>query len=253
MTVRNGLSTRSVKNQLEGVLSYSFLPVKHIATGDVTAVSTVTFSAGDDALETYGEDLVLRAASPITAGSGSAYTITGTDADGGGALTGTATVPANVPAGQSIDVVPSISEHKFATVTGIAVVGGAAGDKVEVLAVPPSASFTLLEFFESIEITTGPYLRSIPNRYDPSDHKKRQRQENKVSISQLYQSHTRGLAKFEGREVTLLMQVEEDGGGVYSETIFLSNYDASTPISGPKEGDMTVKSEGTFSRKIVFS
>ena len=38
MTVRNGLSTRSVKNQLEGVLSYSFLPVKHIATGDVSEV-----------------------------------------------------------------------------------------------------------------------------------------------------------------------------------------------------------------------
>ena len=255
---RDGLSTRTVKNQLEGVFSYSNAAVKLLGTGKVTAASTVGFTAGDDSLASYGEDLVLRAGVPITANAGSVYTITGTDAAGGGALTGTATMPANVPQGQSVDVTPSISAHKFATVTGISLVGGVAGDKVEIMSVPDvdsldASQWNLLEFIESMEINTGPYLRSIPNRYDTSDHKKRQRQENQATLEELYQSNTRGLANIEGREVTLRVQVEEDGGGVYSETLILSKFDASTPVSMPKEADMTVRSEGSFSRRLVFS
>jgi hypothetical protein len=257
MADRHGLSTVSTKNHLEGVFSYSDAAVKKLAEGRVTAPNTVTFVDDDDSLASYGEDLVLRAAVPITAGADATYTITGTTV-GGGALTGTAVMPHHVPQGQSIDVTPSTPAAKFVTVTAIAVSGGAAGDKVEILTVPNvdslgASQWNLLKYVDSMDINTGPYLRPIPERYDSSDHKKRQRQENKTTVTQRYQNNVDGLAKIEGREVTLLLQVEDDGGGTYTETMIFSQFDASTPLSIPKDGDITVKSEGTFSRRIIFS
>jgi len=251
ITARHALSTATVKNQLEALVSYSFTAVKHIATGSVTAADTVTFADGDDSLSEYGEDIVLRAAVPIEAAAVATYTITGTDAEDA-ALEGTAIMPANSPQGISIDVTPDAPADLFKTVTDIAVSGGVAGDKVEVMTVPLAATFTLLSYFESIEFPTGPYLRSIPDRYDPSDHKKRQRQDNTITMQQLYQSGDTGMAKIEGREVTLMLQVEDDGGGAVTETVFLSKADVSTPVSYAKDADAVVRGEGKFSRKLVF-
>lgn len=250
-TARHNLSTSSVKNQLEALVSYSESAVKVIGTGSVTAPSTITYTAGTDTIEAvYGEDLVLRAAFPVQATADAVYTITGTQTDDS-ALTGAATMPANSPQGRSIDVTPTPSAT-FKTVTGMSVVGGVAGDKVEILTVPADNTFSLLSYFEGIEINTGAYLRSIPNRYDPSDHKKRQRQENRITMSQLYQNHADGLAQVEGKEVTLMLQVEDDGGGSITETILLSNADVSTPVNFAKDADAVVRGEGSFSRKIVF-
>ncbi len=251
ITPRQSLSTSSVKNQLEALVSFSNTAVKLLATGSVTALDTVTYAAGADSLSVYGEDLVLRAAVPTGALAGT-YTITGTDIGASGAMTGEAIMPASSPQGQSIDVTPSLSEF-FETVTGIAVSGGTNGDKVEILTVPVAASFTLLSYMESVEVNTGAYLRSIPNRYDSSDHKKRQRQENQITMSQLYQNHTDGLAQIEGSEVTLMLQIEDDGGGAITETIMLSAADVSTPVNLAKDADAIVRGEGLFSRKIVFS
>jgi hypothetical protein len=249
---RQNLSTSSVKNQLEGLFSYSNTAVKHIGTGSVSAEDTVTWAAGDDSIGVYGEDLVLRASFPVQADAAATYTITGTKISDSGALTGEAVMPANSPQGRAVDVTPSETDL-FETVTDISVVGGAAGDKVEVLTVPVPGSFTLLSFFESFEINTGPYLRSIPNRYDVSDHKKRQRQENTITASQLYTNHADGLAQIEGQDVTLMIQIEDDGGGSITETIMLSNSSLSTPLNMAKDADAIVNGEGEFSRKIVFT
>lgn len=251
ITARQELSTSSVKNQLEALVSYSFTAVKHIGTGSVSAVDTISWAAGDDSLSEYGEDLVLRAAVPIEAAADATYTITGTDALDA-ALEGVGVMPANSPQGRSVDVTPDAPSDLFKTVSSIAVSGGVAGDKVEVMTVPLAATFTLLSYFESIEFPVGPYLRSIPDRYDTSDHKKRQRQENRITMSQLYQNHADGMARIEGREVTLMLQVEDDGGGSITETIFLSKADTSTPVNFAKEADAVVRGEGAFSRKLVF-
>lgn len=251
ITSRHGLGTSSVKNQLEALISYSNTAIKVLGAGRVTAADTIVWTAGDDSIGAYGEDLVLRAAVPITADAAATYTIEGTKF-GGGSMNGTAAMPANTPQGTAIDVTPAESEY-FATITGMTLSGGVAGDKVEVLTVPIAGSFNLLSYFESYEFNTGPYLRSIPNRYDPSDHKKRQRQENRITLSQLYQNHVDGLAKIEGREVTLMLQIEEDGGGSITETIMLSNADLSTPLNFAKDADAVISGEGVFSRAVVFS
>jgi hypothetical protein len=257
-TRRDGTNDESVKNQNEVTLFSSFVPIKQLKETRVSVPGTLVTTDGDDlsALLAYGEDVCIVAEVPVEAAANTVFTVVGTDQDDA-PLTGEGTMPPNVPKGAAVDIIPSVlSGRRYKTITSIAIGGGegVAGDKYELMTIPLEATFTLIGFDTGFSIETGAITKPIPKKFDPADHHKRIRPENTFRASALYLHNQEGLSKIKGREVTIKAEVSPDGGGVISETIFLSKTQVSAPTTVPADGgDGTVAAEGVFSRDIIFS
>jgi hypothetical protein len=247
---KDGHSTAVTKIGVENYFAYSLGPVKDVGSFAVEAAGSGTYTEGADALEDAGEDLCVRANTNINPDTDLVVTVTGTK-EGGGAVSGVATILKASPVGQAFEVVVA-GEEKFATVTGVTVVGGAEGDGFDIAALP--TSFTDLDFIETAEFNTGRTTKAIPKHYEPTDHTKRIRGENTLTMRGLYQRSKTGLSAIAEREVTIRDEIHDDGQATATEVWIYSKCRVGAPKNvGANDENVTVNATGTFGKAFIFS
>ncbi len=260
------MSTRTVKNQYEVQLYYSFCPIQEIWTVDITAADIYTDAENVvDAVECYdisdGYNLyALVTDNPIGVGVSElectevtpvVVTVVGATADYSPvAQTGVATIPARSQVGWAVLIAAGST---FGSVTGVSITGGSAGEKIIIIALPVAATFTYIGFDQGFSWDEGTTSRAIPEKYVTVDHWKRTRGETTLSISQLYQSFNRALTYLRGRDFTLLAEVHDDGGAAISEYIYFDKCRLTTnPVTiGADGSDVTVAADGMFQKIVI--
>ena len=224
------MSNRTVKNQYEAQLFYSFCPIQEVWTISITAANTYTDSENAvDSTQCYdisaGYNLyALVTDNPIGVGltelecaDGQPVVVTVVGADATysqTAQTGVATIPAYSQVGWAVLIVAA---NTFGAVTSVTITGGSAGEQITIIALPASSTFTYIGFDQGFSWDEGTTSRAIPNKYVAVDHWKRTRGETTISISQLYQSFNRALTYIRGRDFTLKAEIHDDGGAAVSE------------------------------------
>jgi len=261
------MSNRTVKNQYEAQLYYSWCPIQEVWTIDVTAPDTYTDAENvADSTQCYdisaGYNLyALVTDNPIgvgltelecTEGQPVVVTVNGNDATyAQSAQTGVATVPAYSQVGWAVLIV---ADNTFGAVTSVSITGGSAGEKITIIALPAVSTFTFIGFDQGFSWDEGTTSRAIPNKYVSVDHWKRTRGEATLSISQLYQSFNRALTYIRGRDFTLKAEIHDDGGAAISEYIYFDKCRlASNPVTVGADGaDITVSADGMYQKMVVI-
>ena len=249
---RDGNSTSVTKINLECIIFYSLSVIEDVGKFILSAPSTGVFTANAGyTIPATGVNLVVRANVPIKTTADIAITITGTKV-GGGALNGTATILKGSAEGQSYDVDAGVD--LWLTVASIAVVGGDAGDGFTIDVLPEDAEFEEIKFDEGMTPAEGNTTKPIFDKYD-LDHNKRIRGENRLTISAFYTNNYEGLAKVKNRDVTIKMEIHDDGGNNITEVHFYDKCRLGVSIETPAGPDDNVRAraEGTFGRAFLFS
>jgi len=261
------MSNRTVKNQYEAQLYYSFCPIQEVWTIDVTAADTYTDSENvANSTQCYdisaGYNLyALVTDNPIGVGLSDAdcaegvpvvVTVNGTDATySQAAQVGTATIPAYSQVGWAVLIV---ADNTFGAVTSVSIAGGSAGEKITIIALPAASTFTYIGFDQGFSWDEGTTSRAIPHKYVSVDHWKRMRGETTLSISQLYQSFNRALTYIRGRDFTLKAEIHDDGSASVSEYIYFDKCRiASNPVTVGADGaDITASGDGMYQKMVVI-
>jgi len=261
------MGNKTVKNQYEAQLYYSFCPIQEVWTISITAPNTYTDSENViDSTQCYdisaGYNLyALVSDNPIGVGLTElecadgvpvVVTVNGSDATySQTAQVGVATVPAYSQVGWAVLIVAA---NTFGAVTGVTITGGSAGEKITIIALPASSTFTYIGFDQGFSWDEGTTSRAIPHKYVAVDHWKRTRGETTISISQLYQSFNRALTYIRGRDFTLKAEIHDDGGAAISEYIYFDKCRiASNPVTiGADGADITVAADGMYQKMVVI-
>lgn len=249
-----GNSTSVTKLGLEAYLSYNMGTIndvgKYVSAG--SGSGTYTADPGGYTLAQAGEDLMIRVTAPIESTSDMVVTVTGTNAQGGGALTGTCTIKSQVSEGQAYQVITTASA-KFATVTNVTATNGVLGDGFQLCTQPVYANDVEIGFCESVNLDEGTELKTIYKHYD-KDHDKRIRGEKKLTITSLYRSHMLDLSRINGRDVVIRVDIRDDGGNSPSEIWLVDKCRMMVKKSiGSGEESIKENGEGSFGRKFIFS
>lgn len=252
---KDGNSTGSLKLGVEAELYRNFGLVQDVGEFEVSEAGSGTYTAEDTSPldQTTGSDLVIRNQVPIKSESDMVVTITGTDGDDN-PLVGTATIKAQSPEDQAWDVVPGTAGKKFKTVTAVQVTNGLAGDSFEILVLPDSANDVRICLRQEIEAKLGTGIKQYRCGFETKG-TKRIPVERTISITAWYTNNLEGLSRIRDREVTLVIKQKDDGRDTTTEYIFYDvvrlGVDPSIPADG--EGEQTVRGEGFFKRRLVFS
>jgi len=219
-----------------------------------SAGSGTWHASSDYALPDAGEDLVVRARSKILSTTDMVVTITGTDADDA-ELTGAATIAAGVPEDTSYSVVPSVTGKVFKTITTITATGGLAGDGFDVSVLPDDGDDTLIKFHQGVDTGAASAVKAIFQHWE-LDHNKRTRGDRSLSISDLHTTHTSGMSYFTGADVTLRVDVNDDGRDQATTVVYLAKcrlYPKRTFPGNDSEDSVTDAFEGTYGKIYNFS
>lgn len=254
MPTLNGFRTEVVKLQLESNLSYNRTLIQEVGkfifdepnSGTYTPDADYTAPAG-------GDNIIVRANQPIKSTSAIVVTITGTDGDDG-ALTGTATIGALVPEGQSYEVVPSVTDKKFKTITSVTATNGIDGDGFDIAVLPSAANDVEIPFDQGCNTQLGKEVKPIYKKYD-LDHNKRVRGDHTLTIGQFYMNNIDSLSAIHNRDIVLRQDFQDDGGNQISEVRYYNMCRLSVTVESPsaEDGEVTCNAEGTFGKAYIFS
>jgi hypothetical protein len=252
MAQMSNSATGVPKEGLEKHVRFSYTEAVEMGQCMVTSTASGTWDPDENkSLPTGGSDLVIRADCACGA-TAIAVTVSGTDPDGS-AITGTATLPARATRDTAVDVTQS-SGKKFKTITNVVPVGGTAGDKFDVAYLPTEAQYEAeLGWCTNIDWQTGDTMRPVPKGYEGSYLYKRQRSGNGLTLSGLYINNRTELSRLKEQEVTLCLDVYDDGGGTNSERTVLSKVRLGVDESWPETGNVAQTATGGFRKKYVFS
>lgn len=252
MATKHGNATNVVKLELENILLYNTGAIKDIGKFIFDSAGSGTYTAGADALETTGDDLVVRANQAIKSTSAIGITIVGTDQTAA-ALTGTATIAALVSEDQSYEVVVPAGK-KWKTITSVTCSNGVRGDGFDLAVLPASANDVILQYDQGISANPGKEVKAIYDKFVLA-HNKRIRGDRTLTVTVFYENALKGLSRIHNRDVTLIQQVKDDGGNAVSEYRYYEKVRLSVPLDFPSapDGEATVKADGTYGRCFVFS
>ena len=137
------MSNRTVKNQYEAQLYYSFCPIQEVWTIDITAADTYTdaenvanstqcydISAGYNLYALVSDNPIGVGLTELECADGVPVVVTVNGADASysqSAQTGVATIPAYSQVGWAVLIV---ADSTFGSVTSVSIAGGSAGEKI---------------------------------------------------------------------------------------------------------------------------
>lgn len=254
MSTLNGQRTEVVKLQLESNLSFNRTLIKEVGKFVFDSPGSGTYSADADyTAPVSGDNLIVRANQPIKSTSAIAVTITGQD-EVGGALTGTATIGALVPEGQSYEVVPNVVGKKFKTITSITATNGIKGDGFDVAVLPDADDDVEIVFDQGLNAQLGKEVKPIYKKYD-LDHNKRIRGDHTLTIGQFYMNNLDSLPLIHNRDVVIRQDFKDDGGNAITEVRYYNKCRLSVTVESPaaEDGEVTCNAEGTFGKAYIFS
>lgn len=261
------MSNKTVKNQYEAQLFYSFCPIQEVWTIDITApnayidaenavdnVQCYDISSGYNLYALVSDNPIGVGLTELECSDGQpiVVTINGSDATySPNAQEGTATIPAYSQVGWAVLIQ---ADNTFGAITSVSITGGSAGEKITIIALPASSTFTFIGFDQGFSWDEGTTSRAIPNKYVAVDHWKRTRGETTISISQLYQSFNRAITYIRGRDFTLKAEIHDDGGAAVSEYIYFDKCRlASNPVTVGADGaDITVAADGMYQKMVII-
>lgn len=131
-----------------------------------------------------------------------------------------------------------------------------AGVLADLACLPNPANDFLICFDKSFSATSGQQYKSIPRKFNPSDHQVRQRPENSISLADYYVSNYAGLRSLNGRECSIIAKIYPEGGGAVQETIYFCGVKLSVPLltyGDDQNASLEVAATGTFGFCAVFS
>ena len=240
--------TLEVKNQLEVELSYSFTMWREVGELAISGSGTGTYTA-DTAIWAGGCILYARVEQNAIGSAAVVLTVTGA----GG--TGTCTIPARSQEHSGFLITDDYGAGiTFDTVTSVAFTGGTAGEKIEIIAIPPTVYWAdpeggLIGFDNGFNFDPGTTSRAIPNKYIVVDHYKRARGETSININHLYQSFEKGMVWLRNRNVLLKAEIHDDGGTVASETYYFNKTRLmTTPTDFPDNADGAISGSGSYDK-----
>jgi hypothetical protein len=264
MNTLSGNSTGSTKRSLEGYLFIDAANQIHDVgqfsslgngSGSYAQVNDC-FPSPNNAAYTFnasGEDLMLRVDGlGLKSTTPMVVTVTGTNAVGGGALTGTATFPALAPEDMALQVITAAGA-KFATVTNVTATNGVLGDGFNLCTFPNYAAKVEIGFQKGINLDLGTEVSPVYYHY-LIDHNKRARRQGKLTIDNLYQNNKQGLSLYNNRACHMVIEIRDDGQASPTEVIFVDKA-AGTAKKKWGEGDAEVSEtyDGFFGRLFIFS
>ncbi len=187
---------------------------------------------------------VVRVVKPLKATAASQWSI-----DGG---TNSGVLPGYGTTGHSAEVgqIPANLDTVNLDITG-----AEPGDTVDLIALPNPAGDVLLCYDGGMSANTGTENKPIPRKFSSADHYVRQRPDKTLTLRDMFVSGREGLAAIKDRDVTLIMKVYPDGGGVPSEIRYFTNVRFSVPLEIPQDGNESIMStgEGSFEKDIILS
>jgi hypothetical protein len=269
--------TVSVKNQNEGLLYYTFRELGIIGellvdddgtdAGDYADKVTEMSAENQAALVggTYGDNLYVKVNARAQGDEPVVLEVVGTDEDDA-AATQEVTIPARTQVDQGIVVPEAAVGKKWKTVTSVLVKGTqpanhsiTVGTKFKLLMVPQQADYStpgkggLIKFDNGFGWNKGTTSRAIPLKYEAVDHYKRQRAENTLNISQFYTVFGGSLQFLRDRDVTIKLDITEDGSAEIAETYFFSKSRLNVPVSFGGDGaDGTMDADGNFREMFII-
>ena len=254
----NGNGTAVPKVGLESYFSYVILSTEGMQTvGEFicSEAGSGTYTAEADpapVFATGGENLFVRCTVAIESLSAIGVTITGTKA-GGGAATGTVTIPAQSGQDQSFEVVLAVAGETFVTVTGITISNGVAGDAFEIIIKPDMSGAIDMNYVEGLDVDPGIGVKDIWTHYDVGATKKT-RGNRRISVNGIYETAARNLSKINGRNILLIEEVKDDGGASITETSLYDKARLTVKRNVPgDENEVKEAAEGSYTRKLHFS
>lgn len=251
MKPANGQATAVTKIGLETYLYYNTGTIEDVGVYASAGSGTGTFTPGDAVLPSGGADLMLRTNVPIKSEQDMVVTVTGTD-DADAALTGSATIGAEVAEGQAYVVTPNTAGKKFKTVTTVTATNGVLGDGFELCTMLNHDNDQEIGLAESANVDPGTEIKPIYSHYDLFCNK-RIRGDKKLTITSLYRANTLDLSKIHNRDVVVRIDIKDDGGNVATETWLLDKCRLGVKKDFPAGSDDVKESaEGTFGRRFIF-
>jgi len=249
----DGNSTNVVKLQLESVIKYNLTLIKYVGKFAISAAGSGTLTSGPDSLAATGDNLVVRANTAISSEADIVVTVTGTDQNDA-ALTGTATIAAQVAEGQSYEVVPASAGKRFKTISGVTITGGVNGDGFDIAVLPASGNDVEIKFDQGLSPSLGTEVKPIYHKYD-LDHNKRIRGDHTLSLSQFYMHGLDGVARLHNRDMVVVQGFYDDGQSTPTEVRYFDLCRLSVSVESPaaEDGEVTASGEGTFGKMFVFS
>lgn len=134
---------------------------------------------------------------------------------------------------------------------------GSAGDMVDVLGFKDprtDANYTELSYVQSNDDNPGNVMLPVANQMEAQKAVIRQRGTNGVSLTQNYVDNNTGIPKLRGREVTLLIEVHENGGPVVTEyQMFGQCAVGEVSKSDPENALSIISASGTYRKKCVYA
>ena len=146
----------------------------------------------------------------------------------------------------------------FTDVTAIAFTGGTAGEKIEIISLPPTSHWTdtsggTIGYDTGFTYDEGTTSRAIANKYNPADHWKRARGETSITINKLYQAFTAGLTWVRDRDLLLKVEIKDNGGSTATETYYFNNTRIqSAPVDFADNSDGAVSGTGMYNKLMCI-
>jgi len=245
--------TLTVKNQLEVELSYSFTDWIVVGELVITGSGAGTYTA-DTAIFAGGTPIYARVKENAVGSAAVVLTVTGTG------TSGTVTLDARSQEGSGVVITDSYAAiETYTDVTSVTFTGGAAGEKVELISIPPASYWDnalggTIGYDTGFTYDEGTTSRAIANKYEVADHWKRARGETSININKLYQAFTAGLTWVRDRNILLKVEIKDDGGSTATETYYFNKTRIqSAPVDFSDNSDGAVSGTGMYNTLMCIA
>jgi|GEM_PF-5494356 len=259
--------TTTVKNQNEFFLYYAFREIGIIGmlsidedgtdssdyedlTLNMSQENQDSLTAGD-----YGSALYLKVHAKPQGELPMVVVVSGTD-QADATITKDITIPARTQVAQCV----LVTDPGWKTITSVLAKATqpsnhaiTQGVQLALVMFPQKSDFIttgkggLINFDHGFSWKPGSTSKPIPNKFNPTDHYKRQRGENSLSISQAYTVFGQSLEFLRDRDVTILAEGHEDGSAQIFEKRYFSFVRLNVPLSAGADGaDLSMEAEGHF-------
>jgi len=228
---------------------------------EIAAVNSGVWTADSvNAIPAAGAYIAAVVSSPTGMSGGSAsvvLTVTGKDEDNGAASATATFTPPNYAENKNNDFqigygvdVELAGDKKWKTITAVTVScqADAAGATIKLLTMPSSASFKRIGCTTDLRFTTRSQVpKSIACGMDAAAFTKPGRSEQPtITIAGKQKGFGDGLARFDGRPCTVMVQVDKEGTVVTDNLYFTSAYLRVTPEYGDGDAEATTSADGVY-------
>jgi hypothetical protein len=130
------------------------------------------------------------------------------------------------------------------------------GDMVQQICLPNPEDDFLICFDQGAVSSPGMPYRAIPVKFNSVDHYVRQREDNTITLNDIYVSNRRGLQRIMGIPVTIIIKTTPEGSGIFQDIQYYSNVILSpSPMNSGSDGNASIdiSMEGPFAFSAIFA